>query len=439
MLDQVLSIINTVVIVLVSIVLFFQTIYFFAFPFKYKKYPKAKKQHKYGVIICAHNEEKVIGNLLDSLNKQDYPKELIDVFVLCHNCTDKTKEVALSYGATVFEHNSPNEKHAKKGYALRSVFRKLLTDKYNHEGYILFDADNLAAKDFVSKMNDAFDAGNKVLQGFRNSKNLEDNVVSEANGIFHLRDSSFNNKARTLIHSSVLVNGTGFLFAREVIQATNGWNAFSLAEDAEFSIQFLLNGYDCKLVEEAEFYDEQPTKFFASLNRQARIGRGAFTCFFKYGHKLAWKFITTFKYKYLDAFINFAYAPISIITMLWFPAYYIYVPVMMLVRGEMNELYAFLIMVVEMICLAIILPVTIQNIIAYIQNRKRLSLKSIWKTIGGLLFFPIYNLCYALAITIGVFTPNFKWKHVDHTSEYTIEDMPGNNETIDKKENDTSK
>ena len=426
MLDQVLAIINTVVIVLVSIVLFFQTAYFFAFPFKYKKFNEAKVKHKYAVVICAHNEDKVIGNLLDSLNKQDYPKELFDVFVVCHNCTDNTKDIALKYGANVFEYNDSVVAHAKKGYALKYAFDKLLTDEFDHEGYLLFDADNLAAKDFISKMNNAFDSGENVLQGFRNSKNLEDNCISEANGIFHLRDSSFNNKARTLIHSSVLVNGTGFMFRREVIEKNGGWSALSLTEDAEFSIQFILNGYSCKLVEDAEFYDEQPTKFFASLNRQARIGRGAFTCFFRYGHKLFWNFLKTFKFKYLDAFLNFMYAPISVITMLWFPAYYTYIPVKMLINGQNAELQAFLIMVLEMVVLAIILPVTIQNVVAYIQNRKRLNIKSVWKTIGGLLFFPIYNLFYALAITIGIFTPKFKWKHVDHNSKYKIEDMKVN-------------
>ena len=429
MLDQILSIINMVVVVLVSVVLFFQTAYFFAFPFKHKTYKEAKIKHKYAVVICAHNEDKVIGNLLDSLNKQDYPRELFDIFVVCHNCTDNTQAIALKHNAKVLVCNDDNPKHKKKGYALKFAFDELLKDKYDHEGYVLFDADNLVEKSYLTKMNDAFDEGNMVLQGFRNSKNLEDNCVSEANGIFHLRDSSFNNKARTLLHSSVLVNGTGFMFRREVIEKNGGWTALTLAEDAEFSIQFILNGYSCKLVSEAEFYDEQPTKFFVSLDRQARIGRGAFICFFKYGHKLFWNFLKTFKFKYLDAFLNFMYAPISVLTMLWFPAYYTYIPVKMLINGDIAELQSFLIMVVQMVLLAIILPVTIQNIVAYIQNRKRLNIKSIPKAIGGILFFPIYNLFYALAITKGIFTPKFKWKHVDHDSEYTIEDMKNNSST----------
>ena len=47
-----------------------------------RKFPKSKQNHKYGIVIAARNEEKVIGNLLD-IAKQDYPKELITVFCGC--------------------------------------------------------------------------------------------------------------------------------------------------------------------------------------------------------------------------------------------------------------------------------------------------------------------------------------------------------------------
>ena len=56
--------------------------------------PKAKKQHRYAFFISAHNEEVVIGNLVRSILAQDYPRELMDVFVVCDACTDNTHEEA---------------------------------------------------------------------------------------------------------------------------------------------------------------------------------------------------------------------------------------------------------------------------------------------------------------------------------------------------------
>ena len=66
-----------------------------------RKFKPAKKKHKYGILIAARNEKAVIGNLLDSINKQDYPKDKLTVFVVADNCTDNTAEIARKHGAKV--------------------------------------------------------------------------------------------------------------------------------------------------------------------------------------------------------------------------------------------------------------------------------------------------------------------------------------------------
>lgn len=63
-----------------GIMTMYKTVYFLIGLFFTRKFKPAKNKHKYGILIAARNEEAVIGNLLDSINKQDYPKELIDVF-----------------------------------------------------------------------------------------------------------------------------------------------------------------------------------------------------------------------------------------------------------------------------------------------------------------------------------------------------------------------
>lgn len=56
-------------------------------------------QNRIAVVVAARNEAAVIGNLIESLHQQDYPQELMDVYVIPNNCTDNTKEVALEHGA----------------------------------------------------------------------------------------------------------------------------------------------------------------------------------------------------------------------------------------------------------------------------------------------------------------------------------------------------
>lgn len=43
------------------------------------------------------------------------------------------------------------------------------------EGYFIFDADNLLKSDYISKMNDAFDSGEKIITSYRNTKNFDEN------------------------------------------------------------------------------------------------------------------------------------------------------------------------------------------------------------------------------------------------------------------------
>lgn len=50
--------------------------------------------HRCAVLIAARNEAAVIGSLIDSLKRQNYPADRIDIYVVADNCTDHTAEVA---------------------------------------------------------------------------------------------------------------------------------------------------------------------------------------------------------------------------------------------------------------------------------------------------------------------------------------------------------
>ena len=111
------------------------------------------KQRRFAVLICARNEEQVIGNLLDSLALQDYPKECVTCFVVAHNCTDQTARIARKHGAVVFEWNHPMKR--TKGNALHFGVGQI-TEQYpgQYEALCIFDADNLAGRSFLKEIYD---------------------------------------------------------------------------------------------------------------------------------------------------------------------------------------------------------------------------------------------------------------------------------------------
>ena len=62
---------------------------------KLKDKPLLKnKNHKFMAIIPAHNEENVIASLIESLKAQNYPSNLLDIYVIADNCTDNTEQIA---------------------------------------------------------------------------------------------------------------------------------------------------------------------------------------------------------------------------------------------------------------------------------------------------------------------------------------------------------
>ena len=114
--NEILSIINDqVLLTIIGIAFGIQLIYILLFFIPAKKYPKAKKQHKFGIVIPARNESDVIADTVKCLLASDYPRELFDVFVVADNCTDKTAELARNAGEIVYERSDPDPKHHKAG------------------------------------------------------------------------------------------------------------------------------------------------------------------------------------------------------------------------------------------------------------------------------------------------------------------------------------
>jgi 1,2-diacylglycerol 3-beta-glucosyltransferase len=164
---QIINIINLIIAIVFALLYFMQNVHLIVGAFtQHKKFKSAKKLHKYAYFICARNEENVIGNLIDSIYNQDYPRDLMQVFVCADNCTDNTKKVSLEHGAIVYERNSVIEKG--KCYALDLLIKNVLKDpKYDDiEAFFVFDADNLLSKDYTKHMNDTFDAGYQVSTSF---------------------------------------------------------------------------------------------------------------------------------------------------------------------------------------------------------------------------------------------------------------------------------
>lgn len=276
----------SVLVTLFSCLYIFRGVYIAIGAVATRSFPPAKKQHRYGILIAARNEEAVIGQLLDSIAAQRYPADRLTVFVVADNCSpgDRTAEIARAHGAVCYERHDPA--HRTKGYALSFLLEQIRRDFSidAFDGYMIFDADNLLAPDYIARMNDAFDSGEKIITSYRMSKNFFDNWISFTYSVHWLSTVRFEHRARSLLGLATRIQGTGYLFAAETVR--NGWPYTSLTEDRAFAADAVVNGYRISYCHDAVFYDEQPVNLRIALRQRVRWAKGNLQVFADSGFKL---------------------------------------------------------------------------------------------------------------------------------------------------------
>jgi len=282
---EILDKVTSIILTLLAACIAFKTVYIVIGTFfKSRKYPDTDIRKKYAIIISARNEENVIGNLLDSLHKQNYPKELLTIFVVADNCSDNTAQICRDKGAVVYERHDPSK--ARKGWALEFLFDNIKKDYgiESFDGYIFFDADNLVDSNFVLEINKAIVSGAKIATGYRNTKNFSTNFISFSYGMHFCRNTLCNHRPRSKIHTTTHLAGTGHCISSEILK--DGWRWHTLTEDAELTMEVVGKGEIIHYCEKAEFYDEQPTNFIVAWRQRLRWTRGRLICFFKKGGEL---------------------------------------------------------------------------------------------------------------------------------------------------------
>lgn len=241
----------------------------------YKKEDKGaescKPQKRFALLVAAHNEEMVIGKIVESLLEIDYPKEMYDIFVIADNCNDNTASIAREHNVNVCERNVTDKRG--KGYALEWMFDKIFKMDKKYDAIAIFDADNLVSKNFLKEMNYKLLQGYKVVQGYIDSKNPHDSWITESYSIAFWSANRLFQLARANIGLSNQIGGTGFCMDTETLKKL-GWGATCLTEDLEFSCKLILNGHKVGWAHDAIIYDEKPLTLKQSWNQRKRWMQG---------------------------------------------------------------------------------------------------------------------------------------------------------------------
>ncbi|MBO5287602.1 MAG: glycosyltransferase family 2 protein [Clostridia bacterium] len=396
--------------------------------FKKKRYPVSERKLKYGVVIPTRNEEAVIGNLIESIRKNNYPQENIQIFVIAHNCTDDTAKIARELGETVYEYNNSNE--CTKGYALRYAFDRIKEDYgiENYSGFLILDADNILTGDYISKMNDAFVAcGEKsTITSYRHSKNFGENPLSACYGLFWLRGCVFESRGRSLLDCSSRVPGTGFLISNHVVR--DGWKYVTLTEDWEFSADRIIEGEKIYYCDDAIFYDEQPTTTKIMWRQRIRWAKGHLLVFGTRLKDLIRSLIkpkskggARFKGSVYDIMINVL--PTTLITLVIDTVKLVLYMFSPLFGENLKDVMLGWAQGFGMSLLSSFATSAILAIFIYILESKRIKGVSFMTRLLSILLYPVFTMANYICVVVALFSKNLKWKTIPHVNRTRIEDI----------------
>ena len=248
----------------------------FGFKKETKDYADHEPESRFLVLIPAHNEERVIGDIIRNLESMDYPRELYDYYVIADNCTDRTAEVAREAGANVIETRKEGpDAPTGKPIALRKALISLGDYQNRYDLMMVFDADNLMDTNMFREVNSQYlDKGKPdFIQCYLGAKNKE-GVVAWFYYTGYTLTNRFFDLAKHRLGLNCPIGGTGFAMSTAYLYKRGGWTTMSLTEDFEIQVEATLEGRRILWNHNTRVYDEKPTKLRAAIRQRMRWGQG---------------------------------------------------------------------------------------------------------------------------------------------------------------------
>ncbi len=391
--------------------------------FKRKADPLSHKKHKFLILSCAHNEGVVITDLINSVHKLDYDKNLYKLYIVADNCSDDTEKKVREQGVNVLVRN--NDLLVGKGYALEWAFNRLNELGEDYDVVVIVDADNLIHKNFLKEMNNTLNEGYDVVQGFADSKNPFDSYMTAWYSIAAWMQNRIFQLSRYNLGLSNQLTGFGFAMKREILEKI-GWKTTSLVEDLEFTCKLILKDYKVGYCHDAIIYDEKPINLRDSMSQRKRWMQGFADVCVRNFFKLIKKGFRDFDLKAIDCAIYiaqpFTLTLFAINYLLHILSKILYFLVnkeslLNLISFDMNITRTSSVVSIGTVLIAFMQFV--YPIIIMILDKK-LSIKSMWYY----LFYSVYIITWFPVVIQGIIFRNDKvWFHTKHFRKINIDNI----------------
>jgi len=254
--------------VLLLVLLGLATLYIFVFSFaglfyKQPPYPDKVKLRKIAVLIPGYKEDDVIVEVAKEALSQDYPAELFDVVIIADSFLPETilklNQLPIKVIEVVFEKST-------KSKALNKAMEQL---DNSYEIAVVLDADNVMAKDFLTKINAAFEKNILAIQGHRAAKNMNTSLAILDAASEEINNHIFRKGHRAVGLSSAIIGSGmafGYSFFKDLMATVKAVGGF----DKEIELKMLKAGYKIEYLDDAYVYDEKVQKAEVFSNQRRR-------------------------------------------------------------------------------------------------------------------------------------------------------------------------
>jgi cellulose synthase/poly-beta-1,6-N-acetylglucosamine synthase-like glycosyltransferase len=270
---------------------------------------------KITILVAAHNEEKVIADILGALMEVNYPKEKMLVVPVNDRSTDGTREIIDRFSA---EHpGRVRAFHRTSGKEGKAAALKDATESVETEVILIFDADYIPGGALIRQLvAPFFDPEVGGVMGRVVPLNIGTNMLTrlldfERSGGYQVDQQARMNLGLVPQHGGT-VAGVRLSALREI----GGWNDNSLSEDTDLTYRLLLAGWKTVYQNRSECYEEVPETWQARIRQLMRWAKGHNQALAAYGFQLLFgKHRATFRER-IDGFLLlgvYAMAPLTLV------------------------------------------------------------------------------------------------------------------------------
>ncbi len=225
------------------------------------------------VLIPAHNEELVIGQLLMALLEVNYPEDRLLILPINDRSEDRTREIIDDFAKRYPTRIKPF--HRTSGVGGKAAALRDAMEMVDDEIVLVFDADYIPGRGLIRQLvAPFFDPGVGAVMGRVVPWNVGRNALTRLLDLERAGGYQVDQQARMNMRLVPLYGGTVGGLRKSALNAIGGWNIGTLTEDTDVTFRLVLAGWEVVYENRSECYEEVPENWQSRVRQIQRWAKG---------------------------------------------------------------------------------------------------------------------------------------------------------------------